>query len=162
MDTVQNNEFLPPVAVLRIRYSHVCTEDIPFMTEDVFLHTLADVLDTQGPNAVAAAIVCDKNNLALRYRVHEILVGEYGRSAVPERYWRLSVTCDRRLMDKIERLHAFEETEKLTERVTEETVFCERDAVIAEALANHLDDEMLLTIVDAFYKALPASFQTVC
>lgn len=159
MDTVQNNEFLPPVAALRIRYSHVYTENIPFMTEDAFLNTLTDVLDTQGLNAVAAVNVFDESDLSLRYRVHEILVGEYGISAIPERYWRLSLK-DHAFMDKLESLMTFEEAERLENRVTQFIPDCERNAVIVESLASRLSDETLLELVDAFYEGMPASYRT--
>ncbi len=149
-----------PVAILSIRHSG-STENLTFTDADAFLQTLANVFYTHGLNGVAAANVLDENDLGLRYRVHEILAGECGMFAIPERYWRLCVTKDYDLMHKIERLQAYEEAEKLTCRITQEMPCCERTAVITEPLANRLDDDALLAMVNAFYEAMPASFRGI-
>jgi len=161
MDTVIHTASPPTVAILNVRHSSDFTERLDFTDADTFLHTLADVFDTHGLNGVAEATVLDKDDFNLRYRVHKILVGECGIHAVPERYWRLYVTKDLDLMHKIECLHTYEEAEELTNRVTQEASCCEWNAVIAEPLANCLDDDALLTIVNTLYQAIPASFRNI-
>lgn len=160
MDTATNNASQSPIAILRIRHSNNFTEELAFNNADDFLRVLADTLDTHGIIGVAEVCVCDQNDLALRYRVHELIVGEHGVSAIPERYWRLSLK-DYTLMVKLERLMAFEEAEHIESRITQFIPDCELGAVIVEPLANRLSDETLLELVDAFYEALPASYRII-
>lgn len=158
MDTTTNNVSQSTIAFLRIRYSSDYTEDLTFISKSAFLRTLADALDTYGINGVTAATVLDENNLNLRYRVHEMLVGAFGYYAIPERYWRLSLK-DHALMGKLECLMTFEKTEHLENSITQFIPDCERDAVIVEPLASRLSDNALLELVDALYEAMPASYR---